>query len=255
MNLELKVPIRLDTNKFFGIDLVLIRSFWSTLLCVFGFVLTLFLIIWPKISGINEIRQQIDIAETQNKNIKQQIAYLSAVDQDKLRKNQGLIEQALPSTKDLYFIMNALGELGRRWNYSIDSFVVSPGKITGNDSKKTITTVTKVPLDLIMIGPRDKYLDLVKQIENSLPILSVDKFDVTYLDNNLASLKIIVGTYSNEQIEKVASSANWSDIQLSPKENELLGRLATFSTIQMDLAKQNEISGQIVGNRADPFNY
>lgn len=255
MNLELKVPVKLDTSKILGVDLVFLKSFWSALVCLFGFCITFGIFLWPKISGINSIRQEINTTDVQTKNIQQQTAYLIAVDQDKLRKNQTLIEQALPSTKDLYFIMNALGQLGRRWDFTIDSFAVSPGKITGDDSKKTITMVTKVPLDVIMIGPKNKYLDLVRQIENSLPILSVDKFEAVDMNNNLVSLKIVVGTYSNEQAEKIALGANWNDVQLSAKENELLERLATFSVIQMDQPGQVNVNGQNNFGRIDPFNY
>lgn len=255
MNLELKVPIKLDKNKFLGIDLLFIKSFWSTIFCIVGFLLTMLIFVLPKIMEIGRIRQEIETTNTQATNTKQQTAYLAAVDQDKLRKNQTLIEEALPSTKDLYFIMNVLGEIGRKWNFTIDSFTVSPGRISGDDGKKTITAVTKVPLDVIMIGPKDRYLDMVKQIENSLPILSVDKFDVTYLDNNLVSLKTIVGTYSNLQVEKVAAGANWSEVQLTSSENTLLERLSTFSTVDVGSSGQSGLSGQNTSGRIDPFNY
>jgi hypothetical protein len=255
MNLELRVPIKLDKNRFMGIDLLLIKSFWSTILCIVGFLLTVLMFVLPKIIEIGQVRQEIETTSIQATNTKQQTAYLAAVDQEKLRKNQTLIEEALPSTKDLYFIMNVLGEIGRNWNFSIDSFTVSPGKVSGDDGKKTITAVTKVPLDVIMVGPKDKYLDMVKQIENSLPILSVDKFDVTYLDNNLVSLKIIVGTYSNLQVEKVAAGANWSEVQLTANENALLEKLSTFSTIDVGSSGQLGLSSQNTGSRIDPFNY
>jgi|GEM_PF-1109479 len=264
-----KISIKLKANKLFGIDLVYYKTFTTSIIVFFAFVLCSMAVVYPKVQEFGNLSGQIASTKEKISTVQTKANYLSSVDQDELRKNEQLIGQAIPQTKDLYFLLNVVGEITRKHDFVVDSFAVSPGDVdtTGDDGEvvKTAATSTakqstkginNVPLNVVVSGPSSNYLELIKSVERALPIMSIDRFSMESASGGVATLKMVISTYSLSQTIFVPKDGSLSELQLSKKELELLGDISNYTRVDVQslTATPEGALGSGIG-RADPFNF
>ena len=254
-SMDQKVNIKLKTDKLFGVDIIYFRTF-ATSICIFmAFVVISFAVIYPKIQEYYEVGDKITGLKKQVTEIAIKEDYLSKVDQDKIRQNQQLIEQAIPDTKDLYFLLNVVGEITRKYGYLVESFVVSPGEVdinagdgatvrTGGGAKTGVnkSPFTMTPLNVTLSGPRENYISLIKAFERAMPLMSVDKFSVDKGGEDGASLKLVVSTYTLIGGQSGSKDISLTDLKLSTKESDLLNTLSEENLFHIDLYLQYHFS-------------
>jgi len=111
---------------------------------------------------------------------------------------------------------------------------------------------------LTLLGPKEKYLGLVKALERSLPLLALDKFDQRNSNTGLSELSLVVSAYylrgkGDLDVAKLGTT----DLNLKKEETDLLRTLASYETV-------SGIEGLILNknerefmkyDRINPFNF
>ena len=109
----------------------------------------------------------------------------------------------------------------------------------------------KIPVKLTLIGPKENYLALVKVLENSLPLMSIDEYEMSS-SGGVATIDAGVSAYylksvSNLKIENLTLA----DLTLKQEESDLLSKIKEFK--MMSVEKIGESGTFVKYERTDPF--
>lgn len=226
-------------GKIFGMEGWKVKMLWLPLIVVVGMVLGWFLVLYPRIGEVYVYNQEIKSTKVTVAELNQKINYLSSADDDELMRQEALVVEALPKNKDIYFMLTAVQNIASKYNYTVDSFMVSPGKIgAGSSTDKDLLVKTeagvleKVPLEVTLIGLQDDYLNLIDSLEKSLPLLSIDEFKMTTSTSNV-KLDLKVATYfSSEMLDLKVNNLTLADLTLTKDELNTIETLSGFAKIE-----------------------
>lgn len=239
-------------EKLFGLDSALLLTFLPLLGVVLLIIVSSNLFLVPKFEEFNTLRDQAAGLNSQTGKLLEKITYLQSVDQDELKKNAHFISSALLPQKNAYLLVGVVRRIADKYGYQIESFLVNPGKVNETDDKKS-KNGQMVPVTVTLIGPGDKYLELIKGLERSLPILSLNNFEMKK-SAETAKLELQVSAYYLDAEGKVdINRLSLSDLTLKKEETALLKTLSEYT--KLEAAGDGEIR---VGNfkpygRTDPF--
>lgn len=218
-------------DKIFGLERSLLVLFVPLLILVVLILISLNLVLVPKIKEISEIKDKAIEMKANTNKIDEQNKYLVSVNKDKLKKDGEYLDSAVLKDKKSYLLVGIIRGIANQFNYQIESFSLTPGKLKDDESIKINNSdqVTKMPISLLMFGPKDKSLDLILALEKTLPILFIDKFE-TKTTGDLTELNLIVSSYYVGDKSKVdTNSVTLSELRLSDDEEELIKRVSNFS--------------------------
>ncbi len=245
--------IKIETNKLFGIDIVYFKTFASSLIALFLFIMTGIAVVIPKMNEIGEMNDKVAAIDKEAKGVADKIKYLSSIDQNVLTNNENVMLQAIPDVKDVYYLMTVVRQVAAAQGYVVDSFNVSPGLVSEDGVKENKAGVSKTPLGVVLIGPYDKYLDLLAGFENALPIMSLDQFALKPL-GQLAELNLKIGTYSSNRQKTSTKEPSLSEVQLGDKEKALIEKLASYTRIEIASGSALLNNMDVGETKIDPFN-
>ncbi len=222
-------------DKIFGIEKSFLVLFLAPLGLFLLFLLSLRLILISKINDIYAVNKQIKTIEFDTNKIKQQNSYLMSIDQEELKKNAEYLDNAVLKDKRSYLLVEIIRGVANKFDYQIQSFSLTPGEIKNNESIKIVNSkdaAVRMPIDLSILGPKERSLDLVLALEKTLPILFIDKFEKKDI-KDLCQLNLTVSSYylgSKMNIE--TSNLNLNDLILSKQELELINKISSFTKIE-----------------------
>jgi Tfp pilus assembly protein PilO len=225
MKLETKIP-----ETIFGIETRMISLFIPPLGLLLVVLMSVGLLLMPRVEEINK-------NNTLNKKLKGEVAdltakynYLANVNQEELMTNSDFINKSILPEKNAYLLVGTIRKIADKHGYYLDSFSVSPGELETEEGETEVVkgNVMKIPLTLNLMGSKDNYMDLVVGIEKSLPILSLDEFE---MEGKLGYVEIRVKLSANyipkKEVFKI-ENLSLTDMTLSQKEMDLLTTLKTF---------------------------
>lgn len=254
MKIDLKIP-----EKIFGLESALITTFLPTLALVVLIIISANVLILPKITDYKDMISTRDQLKQQEKALAEKVNYLRSIDPEELKKNSDFITSALLPEKNAYMLVEMIRKIADKYLFQIDSFSINPGKLSGSgEGEKQISTNTPmtIPIELVLVGPASKYLELIKGMENSLPILSLKKFDMKN-QQEMAKLEIEVSAYYlQEKTNYDISKISLADLTMKKEETDLLTRLGGFqilgnvSEIEQSMGLKREFKKY---DRLDPF--
>lgn len=222
-------------DKVFGIDSSLLSLFLLPLGLVIIFLVSLNLILIPKATEIGTINTKITSVKTDTSKINDQNKYLASIDPAQLQKDADYLNDAVLKDKESYLLVEIIRGVADKSDYQVQSFSLTPGEIKGDDSK-TLEGLTKLPVSLSLIGPKEKSLDLISALEKTLPILFIDKFE-TRTTGDLSQLTLIVSSYYvSSDFNVDTKSVALSDLILSNDESALLKKISGFTKIENNQA-------------------
>lgn len=224
-------------GKVFGIEEWKLKMLWLPSVVVIAMILGWVMVLSPRFDEIFVFRRETVSMKKTVSEMTQKINYLSSADDDNLKRQEELVVQALPKNKNIYFMLTAVQGIAQKYNYVVDSFAVSPGEIgadSANDSKAATKkneggVLEKVPLKVVLLGPKGDHLGLIESLESSLPLLSIDKFKMT---TTLADvrLELEVATYfSSDMLDVKIKNLTLADLTLTKEELATLETLGTFT--------------------------
>jgi len=225
----LKMP-----DKVFGIDSSLVGMFLLPVGMVIVFIVSLGLVILPRIDNIKQSAVSISETRSQIKSVAEKKAYLLSIDQDELAKNEEQLSAAVLPEKNSYVLVGVLRTIADKYGYQVNSFSINPVGIKG-DAKDSLTVsdknvATKLPINIVLTGPEEKNLDLIKSIENSLPILFIDSMITTSKLGVLEIEMVISSYYVPDKVEYVSGNLSLVDLQPTKEEADLLARISNFES-------------------------
>lgn len=245
-------------EQVFGIESSLLGLFWVPAVLIAVFLLSLRIVILPKIDEINSINNKISNQNNKIKVVKDKINYLLSVDKSELNKDADYLNSALLQEKNSYILVNIVKTIADEYGYQINSFSVTPGELKGGgNSKNTQDIVSKIPADFVVFGPKDKYLDFILALERSLPILQIDKFDLRS-GEDLTEMDLTVSVYYiQKQNENSVVNLSLADLTLKKDEADLLKKISQFEKVPgLSAVNLTETQNSFVKyTRENPFSF
>jgi len=245
MKVEMQLP-----DKLFGVETSLLRVFLLPLGLVIIFLVSLSLIIMPRVEEISDLRQESKSIGEKTKTIALKRDYLLTVDEEELKEKSSFLAEALLKERDAYLLVGIIKQIAGEHGFYVQSFSVSPGEMVSegeeNVTKMVKKAVDKVPISFMVVGEKDRYLEFILAVERSLPILSVDSFDMTR-GQQVVKLDLKVSAfYVGEKSEYGMMEIKLADLMLSVEEEALLAELEEYEMVS---------SGVIGGSGADFVEY
>jgi competence protein ComGC len=181
-------------GKLFGKDTaVLLVWLWPILIIIF-LIYVFILVAIPEIGQISTGFGQIKKINAETKKINDKRIYLSTLDQDELKSKSNLIENGVLSEKNSYLLIKIISRVVAEFGYSVGDYSVSLGDLKEVDQTVAKFDYQKVPVEVAVSGPKDNFLPMVAEIENSLPILSIDDFKMNN-SGGVATIKMSISAY------------------------------------------------------------
>ena len=192
----------------------------------------------PKFSQIKELRQSIELAKKNTEDVNQKRAYIQSVDDEDLKAKQEMLLMALPESKNIYYLLNVVSGLVSDYGFMVDGFSLSPGELKedGGDVKSNANKtegVSSLTFTISLIGPEDRYIELVSGLENSLPLLSLNSLESKSVSTNIITLDLSLVTYfASKKAEVDVEKLTYKDLLMTEDEVAVLERLNGFRKIE-----------------------
>lgn len=232
-------------EKVFGISSSLIKLFLPPLAVFIFFLTSLGWLILPKIESAKSLRSSIERIKSQIKLINEKRDYLLSIDQAQLQQNADYLSSAVLPGKNSYLLLGVVRDIVEKYDYKITSFSLSIQNLKEeSDSLKVAdkNVATKMPINLEVTGPTEKFIDFIKAIENSLPILFIDSMENSQKGLN-TDLKMSISSYHiTDKIDGISENLTINDLKLTKEESDLLAKISQFEK-SLSLEGTNEFEG------------
>lgn len=243
------------SEKLFGMETSLVKVFILPIVMIVLFLVSLSMVILPKVDDINRMRSEKASLEKKIKTLTEKRDYFLNLDEEGLKEQDDFVVNALMKDKNAYVLVGLFKKITEEYGFRIESFSVSPGKAvqsSGGDKDKDVWV--KVNTSLSLVGPKDKYLDLVNRLEDCLPILSIDGFK-TQTTLNAIEIELVVSAYYVQDKTAVnVSNLGLNELVLSKAETDLITKLREFR-LEYTSETVKSVEGEYLKyQREDPFN-
>jgi hypothetical protein len=153
--------------------------------------------------------------------------------------------------KSSYLLVGVIKNIAAEVNYAVDDFSLSMVTKT-TTSKISNLKFEKLPVLVTLVGPSENYINLVKAIERSLPIISIDSIDMRSSLDGTSIVKLNITAYYLPEIPKV-NFDNLSLADLTPNQDELnlLLKINEYKTMTVETTSKDAIYTKY--QRDDPF--
>jgi hypothetical protein len=250
-----KIDIKVSNGKIFGMEPEMLQIFLVPTVVFFVILMVTLGIVFPKVTEIGEMRTNAIKVTEETRKLAEKRDYLRSVDQQELQDNADFLASALLREKNAYYLVNVIRNIATKFGFQVDSFSVSLGKLTKEDEEKVTekTMTSAIPVELVVVGPKDKYLELVGAIEKSLPILEIQNFDMK-AEGETAKIDLGVASfYVSAKNEIKATSLTLTDLTMSKEESDLLATIRSFETVGTVTGIESGAKEFVKYDRPNPF--
>lgn len=245
-------------EKVFGISSGLIKLFFVPLLVIMVFFVSIGLVILPKITSIKSLKVSINKIKNQIKLTEEKSNYLLSIDQEQLNRDASNLSSAVLQEKNSYLLVGVIRNIADKYNFLVNSFSISPIEIKQNSDQSLKiadkSVASKVPIHITLTGPKDNSLNLIKALENNLPILFIDSYSNS-VKSNISELELVISSYYiADKTDLVTGNLTLNDLKPTLEEAELLEQISRFEKNQTLMKISNEEGQSFVEyNRDNPF--
>jgi len=246
-----KIKLNLP-DKVFGVDTNLLVLWVVPGLMLMALLLTFLGVIRSKISDISEIVKQVMEVRKTTQEVIEKRKYFMSIDQNELNASVSLLGSGVMPEKNSYLLIKIIQRISENSNYQVSDFSVSLGEVKKQNVNQKEIGFEKVPVQLVLSGPREKYLELIEGLEKSLPVLSIDSFDMK-TSGEVATIDIRVSAYFQPESNKInIESLGLAEMTLKSEEMALLSKIKEFKAFEAGNSGGTE--GQFKSyERSDPF--
>lgn len=245
-------------GKIFGVESWKLRLMWLPALIVGLMVISWILVISPRIEEMTVYRKEAASSKKMAEELNQKQGYLESASDEDIQKQEQLLSQALLGSKNLYFMMSVMQNIATTNEFEVDSFSVSPGEVPSKGEVKyevNMDSLSKVPLKVILLGPKEKYLLLIESIEKALPLLSIDDFKMNSSGSQV-KMELTVATYFalDTSLNVKVKNLKLADLTLSKDELVTMEKLAGFIKLESNVGGGDTQGKNFVKyERSNPF--
>lgn len=250
MKLDIKLP-----ETLFGIETALFKIVLLPLPLILVFLLSLSWVIIPRIDEINEMNGKIASKESQIKAISSKKNYLLSVNKEELNRDKSNLQSALLDRDKTYFLVGVVRSIADIHGYQVKSFSISPGRLKSGSEVQVASkdVMVKIPISVVLVGTQEKQLELITALESSLPVLTIDQFQIsnsqgtTELDLGISAYYMAAGKNA------IITNLSLDELKLSKEESELLSKINQFSKISASEAVETSGGEYMKYERPNPF--
>lgn len=249
-----KITLNLP-EKIFGVDSSNIVSFLPLIGVIIAVYLSINIVFVPRYDELRAMQESIVSTQEQTQKIVDKTRYLQSIDPSELQKNSGYLSSALLPQKNAYVLVDVVRRVITKYNFQVDSFLINPGKIDNKSTKVASTTgVSKIPIKISITGPKVSYLDLVKAMEHTLPLLSINNFKMTTVGSMVKLELEISAFYLDDSALLDINKLTLADLTLKKEENDLITNISTFDVLENSDGDVNMMPVEYKKyERKDPF--
>lgn len=248
-------------EKIFGVSSSLIKLFLLPLAIILLFLVSLGLVIIPRFDSIGSLQGSITKVKTAIKTTDDKRNYLISVDQDELARNESYLSSAVLQEKNSYLLIGVIRKIADSFNYRIKTFSINPVKLKDETDSLKVSNkdvAVRLPIDVVLEGPESEVINLLVSMENSLPIMFIDKIGmISRL--GVSELTLTVSSYyvpDNQNL--VSGNLTLTDLVPTKEENDLLSKISQFrqdDNLIKNLSEQGlEGKNYVDYSRDNPFN-
>jgi len=243
-------------DKIFGMD-KRIFLLWLEPLALFLIIfMSVLMLIVPKINeGLARLNENKSVLEKTSQ-VNEKISYLQSIDQEEIQKNAQKLASGLLPEKSSYLLLKVIQNTAQKLNYTIDDFSISMGDIKKEETENIKnTSFDKIPIQVNLIGPAENYIALAKALERSLPIMSINKYEVSSSLGGATTIKLAVDAYYMKEVTDFKlENISLSDLTLTQAEADLLSTIDEYSELDVKSIEGVGESGVFIKyDRVDPF--
>lgn len=259
MNLNINKDFFKLPDKVFGINISFLKLFLLPLVVLVGLIISINLVVMPKFDQIFKLNTSISSVNKEISLTTQKINYLSSVDQQQIQQDASYLESAVLQEKNSYLLVGVVRSVADQYGFGISSFSISSIEIKSGDQKGTLKVADKdvasrMPIELTLIGPETKKVELITALENTLPILFVDNLEISN-NSGISTINMIISSYYvAENANSVTGNLSLSDLIPTEEENNLLKTISSFNKIQSGIPGGADSTDSFVKyERQNPF--
>ena len=157
---------------------------------IFLIFFLVFRVILPQLSSIGDLNQEIFDKNQKNASLQNSLSAISNQNQDTLSSDLDTATQALPTSKNIAFIFDALSAAATAAGTDLKEFSLKVGGLYGRAEKVSSNNVGVPTVDVIVrIGGADatSIAQFTKEIQQRLPLAEVKTIDAT---GSLSTLEV-----------------------------------------------------------------
>jgi len=240
-------------DKILGTDSRLVMLWLEPIALGIVILFSMILVIIPKINEIPQKLASIKTIKTKTTDVNQKSKYLQTMNHEDIKNNALKLSMGLLPEKSSYLLVGVIRRLAADVNYEIDDFSLSMVSNKNLSIKKSGLNFEKLPVTVTLMGPSENYINLVKAIERSLPIISIDSIDMRTSLGGTAIVKLTVTAYYLPEIGSV-NFENLSLTDLTPNEEELklLSKIDSYKIMAVEAITTSDTK-YVKYERSDPF--
>lgn len=244
-------------DTIFGISSSLIKLFLVPLAVFIFFLTSIGWLISPKIESIKSLKESSNSVKSQIISIDEKRNYVLSVDQFQLKQDANYLSSAVLPEKNSYLLVDIIRGIISKYDYNITSFSLKIDELKGDGeslkvAEKNITT--KIPLTVEVVGPTEKFVDLINGLENSLPIIFIDNLETSKQGDNSILKMLISSYYVADNSESDSEKLTLNDLKLTKDEADLLARISQFdNSVSLDGLGDLEVGTFVEYDRDNPF--
>ncbi|MFZ2153139.1 MAG: hypothetical protein WAV41_03720 [Microgenomates group bacterium] len=250
MNLKLDIP-----DKIFGIDSANVIIFVPMLIIILMIIVSTNLVFVPKFEEIRSIQKSLTELKRQTQIIVDKTRYIQSIDPTELQQNEESLSSAIMPQKNSYLLVNVIRKVITRYDFQIDSFLINPGVIDNNAQPVASSKgVSRIPIKVVITGPKDRYLELIKAMERTLPILSISTFKMSNT-GSLAKLDLEISAfYIDDAIALDINKLTLAELTLKKEEMDVISGLGSYVIAEKGDGSTSEKPIFVEYQKRDPFN-
>ena len=241
-------------EQVFGIESRILVIYLRPLVLVIMILVSINLIVVPRINEMGTMKGQSRDFVKKTKDLNEKVAYLTRVDQAELMKQTQFLKSSLMNGKDSYYLVNIVRKITQKFGFSVESFSINPGVVTDTEVEP------KLPIKVVILGPKEKYVELLLAIEKNLPILSIDSFDIRSSGVNTELTLGLSSYYLSKTAVSKSANVTLADLTMSQEESDVLKKLSDFTPVEnapvaeIEPGETEQKKPFVKYDRGDPFN-
>jgi len=226
------------------------RLFVIPLLTIFFTVVSVFLVLIPRVKMILQLNSQVRESEKRLGRLTAKAADLEGLDAVALKERRDFSLRVVPQTKNVMEFVTLFSNLAQNSQVYLSSLEVSPGDISTQSGIVTSPEGLEIlPFEVIVEGTRERILDFISQVEKSIPLMSVRLFKIAE-GGGAARAQLRAESYV-APLPKNLGKIDSPLVKLSQEDEEVFKLLENFKTYEVGwTSTPASFSG-----RTDPFSF
>jgi Tfp pilus assembly protein PilO len=200
-----------------------------------GIALVLGIIVFgPTLSNLHKVIRVNKQQKTELNKLEEKLQILEGIDKNLITDRVKKMEMVFPSDKPIVELLSSLSQLSAKHGLSFGGVSLSPGALT--DEKKGETDLSDLTFSFEVGGEFNSVLKFLRELENTGPLMKIDKIGLTIktnplLENTMITADIDVSAFYQPAPKSLGGISQPVKL-LSRSEEAILSRLFNFTKFQ-----------------------